>query len=81
MAGLALAHEMSLGFAVRDIDEYMQYAADIAEPVALELHGLSEDECAALRSQLEDASAPLSSEGVFALPGLGLRAVAVRAPA
>jgi SAM-dependent methyltransferase len=68
--------EVEVKFRFRDVDDYLQWAMDMAGPMALVLRGLREGERQMLTAQLEEAFAPLSVHGGCVLPGVALCASA-----
>jgi ubiquinone/menaquinone biosynthesis C-methylase UbiE len=68
--------EVEVRFRFSDVDDYMQWATDMAGPIAIVLRGLSEDELQTLTAQLEEGFAPFSADGGYTLPGVALCAVA-----
>lgn len=77
-AGFGAVHieEVPVRFRFRDIDEYVSIIGDTAGPIAVVLRGLSDDERAAVRGQLEGALAPLASDAGYEVPGVALCGVA-----
>jgi ubiquinone/menaquinone biosynthesis C-methylase UbiE len=68
--------EVEVEFRFRDVDDYLQWAMDMAGPMALILRGLPEGERQMLTAQLEEAFAALSVHGGYVLPGVALCASA-----
>lgn len=68
--------EVPVHFALRDVDEYVQWCADTAGPFAQAIRGLSQDETQALKAGLEERFAPFATANGYELPGLALNAVA-----
>jgi ubiquinone/menaquinone biosynthesis C-methylase UbiE len=68
--------EVEVQFRFRDVDDYLQWAMDMAGPLALVLRGLPEGERQILTTQLEEAFVPLSAHGGYVLSGVALCAVA-----
>jgi hypothetical protein len=63
-------------FKFADADEYLGLIADTAGPVALALQGLTEDERAAVRADVEDSLQRYAADGGYELPCVALCAVA-----
>jgi len=70
--------EVAIQFAFRDIEDYVQWAIDMAGPLAMVIRGLSEDERHEITTQLADAFARFAVDGGYELPGVALCAVAKR---
>lgn len=68
--------ETEVQFVFRDVDDYVQWAIDMAGPIAIVLRGLSQDELRTITARLEEAFAPFSVNGGYTLPGVALCAVA-----
>jgi SAM-dependent methyltransferase len=64
--------EVEVQFRFRDVNDYVQWAIDMAGPIALVLRGLPEAELQTLSAELEEAFAPLSVHGGYMLPGTAL---------
>jgi SAM-dependent methyltransferase len=68
--------EVSVGFAFRDLDDYVRWVMEVAGPFAIVVRGLPEDERHVLKAQLENAFVAFKTSGGFSLPGVALCAVA-----
>jgi SAM-dependent methyltransferase len=68
--------KVEVKFRFRDVDDYLQWAMDMAGPLALVLRGLPESERQILTAQLEEAFVPMSVHGGHVLPGVALCASA-----
>ena len=68
--------EVEVQFRFSDVDDYVQWAIDMAGPLAMVIRGLSEDELHELTAQLQEAFAPFSGNGGYMLVGVALCAVA-----
>jgi ubiquinone/menaquinone biosynthesis C-methylase UbiE len=66
--------EVSVGFAFRDLDDYMAHATDTGGPAALALQSLSDHDREALRTEIAAAFAAFGADGGYELPGLALTA-------
>ena len=62
--------QVEVTFRFADVDDYVQWAIDMAGPIAMALRELSEDELRTITAQLEQAFAPFSVGGGYTLPGL-----------
>jgi len=63
-------------FALPSTDEYLAVVADTAGPLGLALRGLSDDDRAAVKTDVETSFVPFRSEQGYQLPGVALCAVA-----
>jgi SAM-dependent methyltransferase len=68
--------EVEVQFRFRDVNDYVQWAIDMAGPIALVLRGLPEAELQTLSAALEEAFVPLAVHGGYILPGVALCAAA-----
>jgi hypothetical protein len=68
--------ELEGRFVFADADEYLGLIADTAGPVALALQGLTQDERAAVRADVEDSLQRYAAGGGYELPCVALCAVA-----
>jgi SAM-dependent methyltransferase len=68
--------EVPVRFVFRDIDDYERWAIEVADPFAMVMRGLPEDERVVLRARLRDAFVPFLVDGGYELPGVTLCAVA-----
>jgi SAM-dependent methyltransferase len=68
--------EVPVRFAFRDIDDYERWVIDVADPFAMVMRGLPENEREVLRARLGEAFVPFSADGGYELPGVALCAVA-----
>jgi hypothetical protein len=67
--------EVPVRFAFRDIDDYQRWVIDVADPFAMVMRGLPEDERELLRARLGEAFVPFSADGGYELPGVALSAL------
>jgi len=63
-------------FALPSIDEYLAVVADTAGPLGLAVRGLSDDDRAAVKTDVETSFVPFRSERGYNLPAVALCAVA-----
>lgn len=63
-------------FRFEDVDDYVQWAIDMAGPLALVLRGLPDEERRTIAAQLEEAFTPYAAGGGYELPGVALCALA-----
>jgi SAM-dependent methyltransferase len=68
--------EVEVRFPVPSVQEYLEFTADTAGPIAIVLRGLSEGDRDALVPELEEAFAKFAVADGYELPGLTLCAVA-----
>jgi SAM-dependent methyltransferase len=68
--------DVPLTFPVPDAEEYLEFIADTAGPLAMALRGLTEDQRAEVLSDVEDSLGRFAADGgAYPLPGLALCAV------
>jgi SAM-dependent methyltransferase len=63
-------------FTVRDLDDYLSFAADTAGPMAMVLRGLTPAQRPPLEQRIAEAIEPFAADAGYALPGVALAAVA-----
>jgi SAM-dependent methyltransferase len=68
--------EVQVRSAVASADEYLAFTADTAGPFGLALQGLSDDERAEVRADVEDSLGRFATGDGYELPGVALCAVA-----
>ena len=68
--------EVGVEFLFRDIEDYVQWAIDMAGPLAMVLRGLSPEELRSVTAEVEQAFAPFSAHGRYTLPGTAVCAIA-----
>jgi SAM-dependent methyltransferase len=68
--------EVPVHFGLPDVDAYLSLIADTAGPVALTIRGLSDNERAAVRADVEASFAGFAAGSGYVLPGVALCAVA-----
>jgi SAM-dependent methyltransferase len=68
--------EVPVHFGLPDVDAYLSLIADTAGPVALTMRGLSDNERAAVRADVEASFAGFAAGSGYVLPGVALCAVA-----
>jgi ubiquinone/menaquinone biosynthesis C-methylase UbiE len=68
--------EVSVGFQVRDTEEYIAVAADTAGPIGLALQGLSDADRKALTEQLQATITRFATDSGYEFPGAAVCAVA-----
>jgi SAM-dependent methyltransferase len=72
----ARVEEVPLTFPITNAEEYLEFMADTAGPIAVALQGLSEDQRAEVLADVEDSLARFAADGDgYPLPGLALCAV------
>ena len=64
--------EVDVRFRFEDVADYVQWAIDMAGPLAMVLRELPDDEQQAIAAELEVAFAPYAVAGSYELPGLAL---------
>jgi SAM-dependent methyltransferase len=70
------SEEVPVRFAFGDVDEYMSFLSDTAGPLGIALRGLSNDERASIKAQLQEALASFATARGYELPGVTLAAIA-----
>jgi SAM-dependent methyltransferase len=68
--------EVRVEFLFRDIEDYVQWAIDMAGALAVVLRGLSSEELRRVAAEVEEAFAPFSAHGGYTLPGAAVCAIA-----
>ena len=68
--------EVAVQFRFRDVDDYVDWAMDMAGPIAMVIRGLSRDEREAVKPQLKEGFEVFSGETGYEMPGVALCAVA-----
>jgi SAM-dependent methyltransferase len=68
--------EVDVQFRFSDVDDYIQWAIDMAGPIGIALRGVSEEEMRAIATQLEESFASFSADRGWELPGVALCALA-----
>ncbi len=68
--------EVAVRFPFRSVDEYVQWAIDMAGPLAIVIAGLPEDELEEIKGQLTDGFTPFVVDGGYELSGVALTAAA-----
>jgi SAM-dependent methyltransferase len=68
--------EVGVEFLFRDIEDYVQWAIDMAGPLAMVLRGLSSEELRSVAAEVEEAFAPFSAHGGYTLQGAAVCAIA-----
>jgi ubiquinone/menaquinone biosynthesis C-methylase UbiE len=68
--------EVGMRWAYSDLEDYERWLTEVAGAFAMVIRGLSEDERAAFRSELEEAVRPFAVEGRYEIPGVALCALA-----
>jgi SAM-dependent methyltransferase len=68
--------EVGVEFLFRDIEDYVQWAIDMAGPLAMVLRGLSSEELRSVAAEVEEAFAPFSAHGGYTLRGAAVCAIA-----
>ncbi|HSI80383.1 MAG TPA: class I SAM-dependent methyltransferase [Solirubrobacterales bacterium] len=67
--------EVDLTFPIPNAEEYLEFMADTAGPLAIALRGLDEEQRAKVLGDVEDSLERFAADGGYELPGLALCAV------
>jgi len=68
--------EVGVAFLFRDVEDYVQWAIDMAGPLAMVLRGLSPEELRSVAAEVEELFGPFAAEDGYTLPGAAVCAVA-----
>jgi hypothetical protein len=68
--------EVEVRFPLSGVEQYIDFTADTGGPLGLAVRGLSTEDRAALRAEIEPALEPFASGDAYELPGVALCAVA-----
>ncbi len=68
--------EVSVRFALPDVEEYLSVIADTAGPIGLAVRGLSDAERAAVKGEVEESFPRFATQPGYELPGVALCVVA-----